>query len=76
MKKVKLVDKNKKTLDTVASVDDFKEMLGCTENLHLLVDRVLESDDYEDSDGESSHDDLMSLIMSILLFIWEFNLST
>lgn len=28
MKKVKLVDKNKKTLDTVASVDDFKEMLG------------------------------------------------
>lgn len=75
MKKAKLVDKNKKTLDTVASVDDFKEMLGCTENLHLLVDRVLESDDYEDSDGESSHDDLMSLIMSILLFIWEFNLS-
>lgn len=75
MKKVKLVDKDKKTLDTIASVDDFKEMLGYTENLHLLVDRVLESDDYEDSDGESSHDDLMSLIMSILLFIWEFNLS-
>lgn len=36
MKKVKLVDKNKKTLDTVASVDDFKEMLGCTQNLHLF----------------------------------------
>ena len=29
----------------------------------------------KDSDGESAHDDLMSLIMSILFFIWEFNLS-